>query len=151
VHALTIRVTSDDRIGDVLVAVSAAVAANVRLTLSIDPAVAEDVHSTLDSVADTVPGLIDPVQESDDALARRITERHLDRLRLLSRRRTEDADGDAVRRSCAQAFVTIVDDPVVRDGRIECLRYLNEQSVSYDYHRYGNLGRRGDEPRSAVL
>ena len=26
------------------------------------------------------------------------------------------------------------------EGRIEMLRYLREQSLSADYHRYGNLG-----------
>ncbi|RTZ81687.1 MAG: hypothetical protein DSY97_00585, partial [SAR324 cluster bacterium] len=28
------------------------------------------------------------------------------------------------------------------EGRIEMLRYLQEQSLSIDYHRYGNLGER---------
>ena len=28
------------------------------------------------------------------------------------------------------------------EGRIEMLRYLREQSLSVDYHRYGNLGER---------
>lgn len=29
------------------------------------------------------------------------------------------------------------------EGRIEMLRYLCEQSISIDYHHYGNLGERG--------
>jgi len=28
------------------------------------------------------------------------------------------------------------------EGRIEMLRYLQEQRLSIDYHRYGNLGER---------
>ena len=28
------------------------------------------------------------------------------------------------------------------EGRIEMLLYLREQSISIDYHRYGNLGER---------
>jgi RHH-type proline utilization regulon transcriptional repressor/proline dehydrogenase/delta 1-pyrroline-5-carboxylate dehydrogenase len=36
-------------------------------------------------------------------------------------------------------------------GRIELLHYLREQSLSVDYHRYGNLGARGDEGRAPVL
>jgi RHH-type proline utilization regulon transcriptional repressor/proline dehydrogenase/delta 1-pyrroline-5-carboxylate dehydrogenase len=31
------------------------------------------------------------------------------------------------------------------------LWYLREQSISVDYHRYGNLGNRADEPRAEVL
>jgi RHH-type proline utilization regulon transcriptional repressor/proline dehydrogenase/delta 1-pyrroline-5-carboxylate dehydrogenase len=41
--------------------------------------------------------------------------------------------------------------PVVAEGRLECLWYLHEQSLSVDYHRYGNLGRRTGEPRAEVL
>ena len=29
--------------------------------------------------------------------------------------------------------------------------YVREQSISHDYHRYGNLGRRQAEQRSPVL
>jgi RHH-type proline utilization regulon transcriptional repressor/proline dehydrogenase/delta 1-pyrroline-5-carboxylate dehydrogenase len=35
------------------------------------------------------------------------------------------------------------DAPVLRAGRVELLRYVHEQSLSIDYHRYGNLGERG--------
>jgi RHH-type proline utilization regulon transcriptional repressor/proline dehydrogenase/delta 1-pyrroline-5-carboxylate dehydrogenase len=31
------------------------------------------------------------------------------------------------------------------------LWYLREQSISVDYHRYGNLGNRADESRAEVL
>jgi RHH-type proline utilization regulon transcriptional repressor/proline dehydrogenase/delta 1-pyrroline-5-carboxylate dehydrogenase len=37
----------------------------------------------------------------------------------------------------------IEDAPVLPVGRLELLHYLREQSVSRDYHRYGNLGVRG--------
>jgi RHH-type proline utilization regulon transcriptional repressor/proline dehydrogenase/delta 1-pyrroline-5-carboxylate dehydrogenase len=36
------------------------------------------------------------------------------------------------------------------EGRLELLWYLQEQSISFDYHRYGNLGARADEPRAPV-
>jgi RHH-type proline utilization regulon transcriptional repressor/proline dehydrogenase/delta 1-pyrroline-5-carboxylate dehydrogenase len=29
------------------------------------------------------------------------------------------------------------------EGRLELLNYMQEQSISYSYHRYGNLGARG--------
>ena len=41
--------------------------------------------------------------------------------------------------------------PVVAEGRIELLWYLREQSISDDYHRYGNLGDRRNEVRRPVL
>ena len=32
--------------------------------------------------------------------------------------------------------------PVSMEGRIELLQYIQEQSISVNYHRYGNLGDR---------
>ena len=40
--------------------------------------------------------------------------------------------------------------PVLAHGRIELLWYVREQSISNDYHRYGNLGGRGSEERAPV-
>ena len=40
--------------------------------------------------------------------------------------------------------------PVLVEGRVELLWYIEEQSISHDYHRYGNLGHRQDEERSPV-
>lgn len=37
----------------------------------------------------------------------------------------------------------IFDSKSKMDGRLELLNYVNEQSISYAYHRYGNLGIRG--------
>jgi RHH-type proline utilization regulon transcriptional repressor/proline dehydrogenase/delta 1-pyrroline-5-carboxylate dehydrogenase len=45
----------------------------------------------------------------------------------------------------------IVSAPVSGEGRLEMLWYLREQSISTDYHRYGNLGLRVNEPRGEVL
>jgi RHH-type proline utilization regulon transcriptional repressor/proline dehydrogenase/delta 1-pyrroline-5-carboxylate dehydrogenase len=44
----------------------------------------------------------------------------------------------------------VVSVPVSAEGRLELLWYLREQSISTDYHRYGNLGMRADEPRAEV-
>ena len=54
---------------------------------------------------------------------------------------------EMVRRAAAESGVYIADEPVLASGRIELLWYLREQSISYDYHRYGNLGARIDENR----
>ena len=40
---------------------------------------------------------------------------------------------------------------VLSHARIELLWYLREQSISEDYHRYGNLGTRANESRRPVL
>ncbi len=45
----------------------------------------------------------------------------------------------------------VVSARVSAEGRLEMLWYLREQSISTDYHRYGNLGIRADETRAEVL
>ncbi len=47
--------------------------------------------------------------------------------------------------------VYISDAPVTPHGRVELLWYVEEQSVCFDYHRYGNLGVRATEKRSEPL
>ena len=44
----------------------------------------------------------------------------------------------------------MADEPVLTEGRIELLWYLEEQSISDNYHRYGNLGNRTDEQRGQI-
>jgi RHH-type proline utilization regulon transcriptional repressor/proline dehydrogenase/delta 1-pyrroline-5-carboxylate dehydrogenase len=58
---------------------------------------------------------------------------------------------ETIRRASAESYVYIADAPVLAEGRIELLWYLQEQSLSHIYHRYGNLGRRAEEPRAQVL
>jgi RHH-type proline utilization regulon transcriptional repressor/proline dehydrogenase/delta 1-pyrroline-5-carboxylate dehydrogenase len=47
--------------------------------------------------------------------------------------------------------VVVMDAPVLVNGRIELLWNVREQSVSDDYHRYGNLGKRATEIRVEPL
>jgi RHH-type proline utilization regulon transcriptional repressor/proline dehydrogenase/delta 1-pyrroline-5-carboxylate dehydrogenase len=145
VRSMTIRFGGGDLLQDALVAVSAAVAVAAQVTLSMKPDADEQTKELLESIADFVPGLVHPVEETDSQLVERIDEGHVIRLRLLRN------GHDAVIAACAGSFTTVVSDPVLVDGRIECLRYLDEQSISHDYHRYGNLGRRADEVRREVL
>ncbi len=145
---LTIRIPVGDETStrqiqtDVIVACAAATAVSAQFTLSIDTEVSEADYDLLESLADWLPGLIEPLSETEQELAERIQQGRVDRLRHISKL----AIGD-IRTACAKSFVTVVDDPVLRDARIESLRYLNEQSISHDYHRYGNLGRRSQHEK----
>lgn len=135
---LTIRMTAEDTIGDALIAVASAIAVRCQFTLSIDPSVDSNAQQLLESTADVLPAWIDPIEESDHRLAMRISQGDLVRLRSLH---PVSATSESTL-ACAEKFVTIIDEAVLAEGRVECLRYLDEQSISHDYHRYGNLGRR---------
>jgi RHH-type proline utilization regulon transcriptional repressor/proline dehydrogenase/delta 1-pyrroline-5-carboxylate dehydrogenase len=145
VRSMTVRFGSETAMQDGLIALSAAIAVVAQVTLSIEPRVDEETKGLLESIADFVPGHVHPVEETDAQLAERISQGHVNRLRL------PGSGNEAIIAACAAAFVTVVSDSVLVDGRIECLRYMDEQSISHDYHRYGNLGRRADEARREVL
>lgn len=52
--------------------------------------------------------------------------------------------------ACHARGIHVEREPVVSAGRVELLRYLKEQTVSIDYHRFGNLGVREGEARAPV-
>ena len=55
-----------------------------------------------------------------------------------------------VRAIAAEVGVHVADRPVLKEGRVELLNYLEEQTISIDYHRHGNLGSRAEEHRAPV-
>ncbi len=53
---------------------------------------------------------------------------------------------EIVFRAAAASGVYLARAPVLIQGRVELLWYVREQSISSDYHRYGNLSiREGEE------
>lgn len=146
VRAMTIRVDSHKQLRDAFVCVAAAVAVRAQVTVSIDPSIAAATKELLHSPADYVPGLVEPLEETTSQLTVRVLGGDVNRLRLLA----ASAEHVSLRKACADQFVTIIAEAVLSEGRIECLRYLDEQSVSNNYHRYGNLGRRAEEQRREV-
>lgn len=146
-RALTIRLQSGDQLRDALIAIAAAVAVRAQINLSIDPNAEVAMMRLLESTADAVPGLIHPLEETEQELIGRIGRQDVTRLRLLA----QSEVSESLALACGDAFVTIVNEPVLAEGGVECMRYLNEQSISECYHRYGNLGRRANEERREVL
>ena len=67
-----------------------------------------------------------------------------DRLRYATPSRVPEA----IRRAANEACLYIADTPILAEGRLELLWYVEEQSLSNDYHRYGNLGPRFEEQRN---
>lgn len=64
----------------------------------------------------------------------------LTRLNTIERLRFSDPVKDnTIRSAVAKSTATLIEHTPIYAGRIELLYYLNEQSVTYEYHRYGNV------------
>ncbi|WP_372725860.1 aldehyde dehydrogenase family protein, partial [Novipirellula sp.] len=145
-QAMNLRFDANDSISDIWISLSAAITVKTQVTLSIDPEVSDAIKDLLEMIADIFPGLVHPIDESESELVERISAGDVGRLRLVGSTKSKEIDD-----ACAESFVTVIREPVLVEGSVECLRYLDEQSISHDYHRYGNPGRRAGEKRAEVL
>jgi RHH-type proline utilization regulon transcriptional repressor/proline dehydrogenase/delta 1-pyrroline-5-carboxylate dehydrogenase len=123
---LVLRVTREATLLDLASSLLCADLVGTRLQLSIDPSFA----GPKDSSALGHPA---HVETAAQLLARAPTAA---RIRVLGRREPElDALNE-------KTGAHIADEIVSEAGRFELLHYVREQSLSIDYHRYGNLGAR---------
>lgn len=100
----------------------------------------------LEELTESWAGAIEFAEETDGQLAAAIRSEQTDRVRFAA----PGLAPLAVLRVGNEAGGCVVSTPVSGEGRLEMLWYLREQSVSTDYHRYGDLGIRAGEPRAAV-
>ncbi|HEX5657240.1 MAG TPA: bifunctional proline dehydrogenase/L-glutamate gamma-semialdehyde dehydrogenase, partial [Polyangiales bacterium] len=123
VERCVLRVEADAEPGDLAASCLAAELAGARLDVSVDPA----FSLQLDASALGHPVHVEPVE----ALVER--GEGITRVRILGTRpqaldRLNEAHGSH-----------LADEPVLALGRFELLHYVSEQSVSIEYHRYGNI------------
>ena len=146
VEALRVRVHPDDTPFEIFARTCAAKAVGCRITVSSPPELDSPAVQLLDEFTDIWAASIEFVEESDDELANLIAESQTDRVRYAA----IDRAPQCVLRAVGDSDVHVARSPVLVCGRIELLWYLREQSISHDYHRYGNLGERGAEERRPV-
>ena len=144
---LRIRLHESDQWLDILCRAVAVIATGGRAAISQPPHVHSDKVELLETLTHAWAGDLEFVEESDDELADSIEQGWVDRVRYSSATHVPIN----VRKAATARFVYIADSPVTRIGRVELLWYVREQSLCIDYHRYGNLGFRADEPRAEVL
>jgi RHH-type proline utilization regulon transcriptional repressor/proline dehydrogenase/delta 1-pyrroline-5-carboxylate dehydrogenase len=70
-------------------------------------------------------------------------EQLVSRLRSDAPLRVLGSSNDTLGQASALHGAHVADEPVLPIGRLELLHYVREQTISSDYHRYGNLGIRG--------
>ncbi|MCE9545442.1 MAG: proline dehydrogenase family protein [Planctomycetia bacterium] len=144
VRDLRIRIHPNDSLLEIFARVAAARTAKCRITVSTPPGLRSDALTLLEELTHDWAGAIEFVEETDDRLRDILLARHTDRVRYAS----PDRVPASIRAASAETGIYLADSPVLGNGRIELLWYLQEQSISYNYHRYGNLGGRAAEARA---
>ena len=143
---IRVRVDPLDTAFDIIARVAAARVTGARVIVSTSPGTDSVIVQWLDAITDSWAAAIEFVEESDETLAA-----HISTLPAHAAERLRFAAPDRVpislRATAAASGVYLADEPVLAEGRIELLWYLKEQSLSHDYHRYGNLGARSVETR----
>jgi RHH-type proline utilization regulon transcriptional repressor/proline dehydrogenase/delta 1-pyrroline-5-carboxylate dehydrogenase len=139
-----VRVHEADTALELFARVCAAQAVGGRITVSVPPGPVLPGVALLESITEAWAGGIEFIEETDAQLAQVVAERQTDLVRYAA----PDRVPTGILEAAASAHVSVVGTPVVMEGRLELLWYVQEQSVSVDYHRYGNLGARAKEPRS---
>jgi RHH-type transcriptional regulator, proline utilization regulon repressor / proline dehydrogenase / delta 1-pyrroline-5-carboxylate dehydrogenase len=142
-----VRVHPADNAFDVIARAAAAHAAGSSVTVSLPPGLQSPAAALLEELTESWAGAIEFVEETDDQLVQAIQQRQADRVRYAA----ADRVPVEVLKAGAAAGGCIVSVPVSAEGRLELLWYVHEQSISIDYHRYGNLGVRAGEKRASVM
>ncbi len=149
VQSIRIRVHADDSSFDVFARACAAKTAGCHITVSLPPNLGGPVAAAaelLDELTESWGAAIEFVEESDEQLAEVVAEQQVDRVRYAA----PDRAARVVLEAVGDSGIYIASAPVIVEGRVELLWYVSEQSISYDYHRYGNLGGRSGEERRPV-
>ncbi|MFT7622727.1 MAG: RHH-type proline utilization regulon transcriptional repressor/proline dehydrogenase, partial [Myxococcota bacterium] len=146
VHSMWVRVHPADDAFEIFARVAAAATAGCHIVVSSPPGLALPMVGLADELTEDWGARVEFVEETDEELAERVGAGLVDRVRYAA----PDRVSKAVLAAVGDSGVFIARDPVLEEGRIELLWYVREQSISHDYHRYGNLGGRSNEDRSPV-
>jgi RHH-type proline utilization regulon transcriptional repressor/proline dehydrogenase/delta 1-pyrroline-5-carboxylate dehydrogenase len=144
---MRVRIHAADSLFDIFARACAAQATGSRVLISSPPGLDLPAIQTLDDFTGSWAGAIEFLEETDAQLATAIHEGTVERVRYAAPGRVPHE----IRTAASESFVYAADAPVSAEGRIELLWYLREQSISHDYHRYGNLGARSEERRAEPL
>jgi RHH-type transcriptional regulator, proline utilization regulon repressor / proline dehydrogenase / delta 1-pyrroline-5-carboxylate dehydrogenase len=141
-----VRIHHEDTALEIFARALASRSAGCRTVVSSPPELHSPAVQLLDVLTDSWAGAIEFVEESDADLAQALREGHIERLRYAHPERIPFV----IRTAAAAIGKYIADEPVATHGRVELLWYFHEQSLTHVYHRYGNLGARSEEVRTAV-
>lgn len=127
IQNMALRIHAKDSLSDLLLVIAAAQVAKAGLVISID-AQNQKVAEVKDALATSYPVAVESESE------------FLANAKKYNRIRTLTADlSDAFYQTAAKNGLYIANHTPLPEGRVELLHYLKEQSISYEYHRYGSI------------
>ena len=123
------RVQANDNLADILLVLLAAHTAKTPLTVSM--AADNPLRSVLENAVTGLSGIKITIEDED---------KFIQEMECYERIRTCTSDlSDAFYMKAAKIGKHIANNKPLVEGRIELLHYLKEQSISYEYHRYGSI------------
>lgn len=128
-NSMALRIADGDELNDALLVMLAANQTKTKLTVSLS-----DKHHQLEVIKAKVAsfhGMSLRLESEDDFINTMST---YERIRTCS-----ESLSDAVYQKAAELGLCIIDSAPLAEGRIELLHYLKEQSISFEYHRYGSI------------
>ena len=127
--SMALRIADGDALNDALLVMLAANQTKTKLTVSLS-----DKHRQLEVIKAKVAmfhGMSLRLESEEDFINTMST---YERVRACS-----ESLSDAVYQKAAELGLCIIDSAPLAEGRIELLHYLKEQSISFEYHRYGSI------------
>ncbi len=124
-----LRVEETDSLTDVLLVMYAADTAKTPLVVSVSPDDAKE--KTIQSAAEKLSVVQFKKQTTDDFIKEMDV---YERVRICT-----DNLSDAFYERAAELGKHIANNKPLAEGRLELLHYLKEQSITYEYHRYGSI------------
>ncbi len=124
---LLFRINKDDSLEDILTVLAALEVSNPLTKVSVDPE-----HKDVNDLKNICPGAT--IEDYKKWIYNPLDYK---RLRLCS-----TTISDEIYDQLASKGICILHGQPLQEGRVELLKYLQEQSLTNVYHRYGNLGER---------
>jgi len=131
---IAIRTHHSCGIKDVIVTILAAKLCVHEITLSVDN---KNIIAEIEKISPAILWNVKVVVQNNEEFAAKIEQ--FKRVRVVGKNAL-----DILKKAAAKTGIAVIGEDVIYQGRVELLHYLQEQSVSNNYHRFGYIAKLHD-------